>query len=164
MRLLFGVALAIMLIAIAMAGAPVLAKGQLDIVARFLDASLELDVATYVDPEADPATDRVGMLGFASGAVRNSFALSADDWGTLLALWTKSVKSRSRNWHTVGTIVEKGAADASKLTLSAGPSVKIAITSTNGASASYTLAKIDIPRFEAALTQVREILKRANSE
>jgi hypothetical protein len=156
-------AVACLLAALWLGGAvlpPALAKGQLEVLAKFQNANLELDVATYVDPEADAAASKVGLLGFSSGAVRNSVALHADDWGALIALWAKAVRAQSRNWRTVGSLAEKGASDPAKLTLSAGPSIKVTISSPKGASASYTLAKADVGRFEAALNQVKDFFTK----
>jgi hypothetical protein len=50
---------------------PLLAKGTLDVVAKFEQANLELDVATYLE-----GAERVGLLGLRGGSERNSYAFT----------------------------------------------------------------------------------------
>ncbi len=134
------------------------AAGRLDVVAKFQQPSLELDIATYVDPEIEVPVGKVGMLGFASGSVRNSIALRGDEWGALAGLWAKAVRMQSRNWRTVGTLTEKASGDVARLTILAGLGVKFVITSPKGAGMSYVIAKADMPRFGIAINQVKEVL------
>jgi len=150
---------------VGMATSALHARGRTEIVAKFLQPSLELDVATYVDPEveAEAAGGKVGLLGFASGQVRNSFALRADDWNLLIDLWTRAVKRQSRTWRLVGSLTEKGSGDVSRLSMSAGQGVKIAITSAKGASMTYLVARTDMARFQAAINQVKEHLAQTSS-
>ena len=140
-------------------GRPLGAKGQLDVVAKFEQPSLELDVATYIDPELEAPVGRIGLLGLASGSVRNSFALRGDEWGALVDLWTKAARMGWRKyWRTVGTLTERDNGDPSRLTILAGMGVKIVVISPKGAGMSYVIAKADVPRFTAALNQVKQIL------
>jgi hypothetical protein len=156
-RLLRVAALAGML---ALSGSPVLATGQIEVLAKFQQSSLELDVGTYTDPDFDAPGNKVGLIGFASGAVRNSFTLRAEDWSALTDLWAKAARMQSRNWRQVGSLSEKGTAEVARLTFSAGQGVKIAIASPKGASMSYLVAKADMARFEAALNQVKDLLAK----
>jgi hypothetical protein len=146
--------------ALALSGSPLLAKGEIEILAKFQQSSLELDVGTYTDPEFDAPGNKVGLIGFASGAVRNSFTLRAEDWGALTDLWAKAARMQSRNWRVVGSLSEKGTAEIARLTFTAGQGVRIAITSTKGASMSYLVAKADMARFEAAIRQVKDLLAK----
>jgi hypothetical protein len=134
------------------------ATGRLDVVAKFQQPSLELDVATYIDPAIEAPTGKVGLLGLASGSVRNSFALHGEEWGALTVLWAKATRMQSRNWRTVGTLTEKGSGDVSRLTILAGLGVRIVVTSAKGAGLTYVIAKADMPRFGAAINQVKEML------
>lgn len=134
------------------------ASGRLDVVAKFQQPSLELDVATYIDPDVEAPLGKIGLLGFASGSVRNSFALHGDDWSALTDLWAKAARMRSRYWRTVGTLTEKGSGEISRLTILAGQGVKIVVTSSTGAGLSYVIARADMPRFGSAINQVKEIL------
>jgi hypothetical protein len=138
-----------------------LAKGQIEVVAKFQRPNLELDVATYTDPEFASPGNRVGVLGFASGPVRNSFSLRGEDWDQLTDLWAKAKRMQSRKqWRTVGTLSERGTAEVSRLTLSAGQGVRLAITSPKGASMAFLVGNAEMPRFEAALAQVKDILAK----
>jgi hypothetical protein len=140
-------------------GRPLAAKGQLDVVAKFEQPSLELDVATYIDPELQAPVGRIGLLGLASGSVRNSIALRGDEWGAFVDLWTKATRMQWRKyWRTVGTLTEKDNGDPSRLTILAGLGVKIVVISPKGAGMSYVIGKADVPRFTAAINQVRQIL------
>jgi hypothetical protein len=134
------------------------AGGRLDVVAKFQQPSLELDVATYIDQEIEMPVGKVGMLGFASGSVRNSFALRGGEWGALIDLWGKAARMQSRNWRTVGTLTEKGGGDVARLTILAGTGVKIVVMSAKGPGMSYVIAKTDMPRFAAAIKQVKDVL------
>jgi hypothetical protein len=138
-----------------------LAKGQIEVVAKFQRPHLELDVATYTDPEFEAPGNKVGVLGFASGPVRNSFSLRAEDWDQLTQLWAKATRMQSRKqWRTVGTLSERGTAEVSRLTVSAGQGVRLAITSPKGASMAFLVGSAEMARFEAALAQVKDILAK----
>jgi len=149
--------IALAAVTLALAWSPT-AAGRLDVVAKFRQPSLELDVATYVDPDIEAPIGKVGMLGFASGSVRNSFALHGEEWGALVDLWAKAARMQSRNWRTVGMLTEKGGGDPARLTILAGTGVKIVVVSAKGPGMSYVIAKGDMPRFSAAINQVKEVL------
>ena len=138
-----------------------LAKGQIEVVAKFQRPNLELDVATYSDPEFESPGNKIGLLGFASGPVRNSFSLRGEEWTQLTDLWAKATRMQSRKqWRTVGTLSERGTAEVSRLTLSAGQGVRLAITSPKGASMAFLVGRADMARFEAAIAQVKDILAK----
>jgi hypothetical protein len=144
---------------------PLLAKGRLDVVAKFQRPSLELDIATYIDPDAEMPAGKVGLIGLASGGVRNSIALRPDEWGVLVELWAKATRMQSpRSWRTVGSLTEKSAGDPARVTVLAGHGIKVAVTSPKGAGMTYLVTKADMPRFEAAIRQVMEILQRADDK
>jgi hypothetical protein len=154
------------LVAAAIAAVPAgsaFATGRLDVVAKFQQPSLELDVATYIDPEIEPPIGKVGLLGVASGSIRNSFALRGDEWRGLTDLWAKAARMQSRNWRTVGTLTEKGSGDVSRLTILAGAGVKIVVTSPKGAGMAYLIARADMSRFGAAINQVKQLLASARA-
>ena len=79
-----------------------LAKGKLDYIAKFQQATFGLDVATYTDPDAKP--DRIGLLGLAAGTLRNSFAFRSDEWPKLIDLTAKAAKAQSPGtaWTVMG--------------------------------------------------------------
>lgn len=138
-----------------------LAKGQIEVVAKFQRPSLELDIATYTDPEFEAPGNKVGLLGFASGSIRNSFSLRGEDWSQLTDLWAKATRMQSRkSWRTVGTLTERGTTEVSRLTLTAGQGVSLAVTSPKGASMVFVVGRNDMARFEAAIAQVKEILAK----
>jgi hypothetical protein len=138
-----------------------LAKGQIEVVAKFQHTSLELDIATYTDPEFEAPGNKVGVIGFASGQVRNSFSMRGEDWGQLVDLWAKATRMQSRkNWRNVGTLTERGTAEVSRLTLTAGQGVRLVITSPKGATMAFLVGRNDMARFEAAIAQVKDILAK----
>jgi hypothetical protein len=67
----FGLVMA-MSVALALLSSPVPAEGQLNIVAKFEDADLGLDVVTYTNPDVTASESRVALLGFRSRSVRTS--------------------------------------------------------------------------------------------
>jgi hypothetical protein len=134
---------------------PLGATGQLDVVAKFQRPSLQLDVATYVDPDAEAPDGKVGLIGFASGGVRNSIALRPDEWIALVSLWAKATRMQSpRSWRTVGALTEKTGGDATRVTVLAGSGVKVALISAKGAGMTYLVSRAEVPRFGAAIRQV----------
>jgi hypothetical protein len=137
---------------------PLLAKGKLDIVAKFQQASLELNVATYFDPDAKPG--KVGLVGLTAGSIKNSFAFDGPQWAKLIALVGKAAKAQSagNTWAVSGELTELNTADVSHLVISAGPGVRFALNSPKGASLTYVIAKSDIPRLQQALGRVRQFL------
>jgi hypothetical protein len=155
----FGLVMA-MSVALALLASPVPAEGQLDIVAKFEDADLGLDVVTYTNPDVTASESRVALLGFRSRSVRTSFVFSLKEWVSLLDLWTKAVKAQSSSWNVVGSLTETRTTDRSHLTASAGPGVKFTVTSRKGVSITYVLANADMARFEKALFRVKDFLSQ----
>jgi hypothetical protein len=138
---------------------PLQARVQLDIVAKFQNADLELDVVTVVDSEVEASRSKVALLGIASPA-RSSFSFRLQEWLLLIELWTKVVKTQSGSWKVVGSMAEKETSDVSDLTVSAGPGVKFVISSPKKSTVTYVLPKNDMASFEKALHQVKEFLSR----
>jgi hypothetical protein len=138
---------------------PLLAKGTLDVLEKFVQPGLELDVATYSNPEKDHVRI-IGLIGLAAGAVRNSFAFNADEWATLTGLADKAAKAQSPNgkWTVVGEMTETGTADVSHIVVAAGAGIRFALNSPKGASLTYVVAKGDIGRFQQALGRVKAVI------
>jgi len=149
-----------MSVALVLLDLPVQAEGQFDIVAKFEDAKVGLDVITYTNPDVTASASRVALLGFRSRSVRTSFVFSLNEWRSLFDLWTTAVKAQSDSWKVVGSLTEMGTTDVSVLTMSGGPGVKLAVTSLKKVSITYVLANADMARFEKALFRVKEFLSQ----
>jgi hypothetical protein len=65
-----------------------------------------------------------------------------------------------RHVEFVGSMTETGTTDVSRLTIGAGAGIKFAVSSPNGASLSYVLAKAEMARFEKALVQAKDFLSK----
>jgi hypothetical protein len=65
------------------------AQIQLDIVAKFRNADLELDVVTIVDSEVEASKSKVALLGIAT-PLRSSFSFRLVEWLLLIDLWSKA--------------------------------------------------------------------------
>src|SRR5499427_6757329 len=107
---------------------PLQARVQLDIIAKFRNADVELDIVTVVDSEVEASKSKVALLGIAT-PLRSSFSFRREEWLLLIELWSKAVKSQSDSWKTIGSMTETETAHASVLTISAGPGIKFAINS-----------------------------------
>jgi hypothetical protein len=147
--------LTIVAVSLGLLVSPLLAKGTLDIVAKFEQANLELDVATFVEAEG-----KAGLLGLRAGTERNSFAFGPAEWAKLTALVAKAARAQSTagNWTVVGTMTETETSDISHLVVSAGPGIRFALSSPKKASLTYVLATGDIPRLQQGLARVKEFL------
>ena len=146
---------------------PLQAGMQLDIVGKFQDADLELDVATVFDPEVEASRSKVALLGIVTPSrqgiatpLRNSFSFRLEEWLSLIALWMKAVNAQSDSWKVVGSMAEMETSDVSHLTVSAGPGVKFVISSPRKGTVTYVLPKDDMAGFEKALYQVKNFLSR----
>jgi hypothetical protein len=64
--------LIVLVASLALLVSPLLAKGKLDIIAKFQQSSFELAFATYTDADAKPG--KVRLVGLTAGQVKNSFA------------------------------------------------------------------------------------------
>jgi hypothetical protein len=124
---------------------PLLAKGTLDIVTKFEQANLELDLATFSEPEG-----KAGLLGLKAGSERVSYAFNSAEWAKLTNLVAKAARAQSTgsNWTIIGAMTETGTSDISHLVVSAGPGIRFALGSPKKASLTYVLATSDIPRFQ----------------
>ena len=138
---------------------PVQARVQLDIVAKFRNAELELDLVTVFDSEVDASKSKVALLGIAT-PVRSSFSFRRAEWLSLIELWTKAVKAQSDSWKVVGSMTETETSDVSHLTISAGPGVKFVITSFQNGTVIFVLSRDDMARFESAVYRVKEFFAR----
>src|SRR5258707_4625884 len=125
---------------------PLQARIQLDIVAKFRNADLELDVVTIVDSEVE--------------ASKCSFFFRLVEWLSLIDLWSKVVKAQSDSWRVIGSMTETETSDVSHLTISAGPGVKFVISSSQKGIVTFILSKDDMGGFEKALYQVKEFFSR----
>jgi hypothetical protein len=139
--------------------APLQARVQLDIVAKFRNAGMELDVVTVVDWEVEAAKSKVALLGIATPS-RSSFSFRREDWLLLIDLWSKAVKAQSDSWKIIGSMKETETSDASLLTISAGPGIKFVIDSPRKGLVTYVLSKDDLARFAGALYRVKEFFSR----
>ena len=144
---------------------PLQAGMQLDIVVKFQNADLELDVATVFDSEVEASRSKVALLGIVTPSrrgtpSRNSFSFRLEEWLSLIALWTKAVKVQSDSWKVVGSMTETETSDVSHLTVSAGRGVKFVISSSKKGTATYVLSRDDIAGFEKALYRVKDFLSR----
>jgi hypothetical protein len=144
---------------------PLQAGMQLDIVGKFQNADLELDVATVFDSEVEASRSKVALLGIVapsrrSTPSRNTFSFRLEEWLSLIALWTKAVKVQSDSWKVVGSMTEMETSDVSHLTVSAGRGVKFVISSSKKGTATYVLSRDDIAGFEKALYRVKDFLSR----
>src|SRR5258708_9892433 len=86
---------------------PLQARIQLDIVAKFRNADLELDVVTIVDSEVEASKSKVALLGIAT-PLRSSFSFRLVEWLSLIDLWSKSVKPQSDSCTVIGCVPERG--------------------------------------------------------
>jgi hypothetical protein len=136
---------------------PLQARVQLDIVAKFRNVGIELDIVTLVDWEVEAAKSKVALLAIATPP-RSSFSFRQEDWLLLIDLWSKAVKAQSESWNIIGTMKERETSDVSILTISAGPGIKIVIDSPRKGPVSYVLSKDDLARFAGTLYRVKEFL------
>jgi hypothetical protein len=83
-----------------------------------------------------------------------------DEWIKLIDLCNKAIKTQSSAWIVVGSMTETGTEDVSQLTVSAGPSVSLVISSPKIGTVSYTLERSDLPRFQQGLQKVKDYLSK----
>jgi hypothetical protein len=146
---------ALLALGLVLCASPILAAGKLDIVQKFVTGKSELDVATYTD-----APNKIGLLGIAS-STRISMAFNRSDWGKLISLCNKAIKTNATTWVVVGTMSETETTDdVAQLTISAGPGVNVIITTPKRGTNSYVLQKKDYPLLQSALRKVEAYLSK----
>ena len=133
------------------------AEGKLNFIEHFTQGQQELAVLTFYDPAQKKGDDRAGLIGIATPE-RNSFAFNGAEWDELIALCDKAAKVQSDSWTEVGSLTEHRTSDVSHMTVSAGPGMKIVISSANSGTVSYTLEKKDVPRLQSGLQKVKTFL------
>src|SRR5262245_11957902 len=132
---------------------PLHARIQLDIVEKFWNGDVELDVVTIVDSDVEASKSKVALLGITKPS-RSSFSFRSAEWLLLIDLWSKVVKAQSNSWRIIGSMAETETLHASYLTVSAGPGVRFVISSTQKGTATFVLPREDMARFESALQRV----------
>jgi hypothetical protein len=135
---------------------PLQAQVQLELVAKFRNVGIELDVVTV---DASEPSGRVALLGIAT-PLRSSFSFKREEWLLLIDLWSKTVKVQSDSWKIIGSMKETETSDPSLLTISAGPGIKFVINSPRKGSVTYVLSKDDLARFAGTLYRVKEFFSR----
>jgi hypothetical protein len=138
---------------------PLQARVQLDIVAKFWNGDVELDVVTVVDSDVEPSKSKVALLGITK-PLRSSFSFRLAEWLLLIDLWSKAVKAQSNSWRFIGSMAETETVHASHLTMSAGPGVKLAISSSKKGTATFVFSRDDMAGFERALYRVKEFFSQ----
>ena len=138
---------------------PLQARVQLDIIAKFRTAEVELDVVTVLDTDVEASKSKVALLGIAT-PLRSSFSFRPAEWLSLIDLWSKAVKAQSDSWRVIGSMTETETSDVSHLTMSAGPGVKFVISSFQKGTVTFVLSKDDMAGFEKALYRVKEFFSR----
>src|SRR5262245_14424720 len=146
-------------IGLSMATCPVRAGVQLEIVAKFRNAGIELDLVTVVDTDVESTTGKLALVGIAT-PLRSSFSFRRQDWLRLIDLWSKAVKTQSESWKVIGSIEEIETSEAFLLSISAGPGIKFVIASPRKGPVTYVLSKDDQARFAGALYRVLEFFSR----
>jgi hypothetical protein len=134
---------------------PLQARVQLDIVAKFRNAGIELDIVTVVDSEVEASKSKAALLGIAT-PLRSSFSFRREEWLLLIDLWSKAVKAQSDSWKIIGSMKETETSDDSVLIISAGPGIKFVINSSRKGLVAYVLSKDDLARFAGTLYRVKE--------
>ena len=137
---------------------PLQARVQLDLIAKFQNEGIELDVLAGVNWEAE-SSSKVALLGIAT-PLRSSFSFNRAEWLLLIDLWSKAVKVQSDSWKIIGSMKETETSDPSLLTISAGPGIKFVINSPRKGSVTYVLSKDDLARFAGTLYRVKEFFSR----
>src|SRR5215813_11584527 len=99
---------------------PLQARIQLDIVAKFRNADLELDVVTIVDSEVEASKSKVALLGIAT-PLRSSFSFRLVEWFFVIDPWSKAVKAQAYLWRVIRSNTETEKLDVSPLHKNSGP-------------------------------------------
>jgi hypothetical protein len=146
-------------IGLSMATWPVQAGVQLEIVAKFWNAGIELDLVTVVDRDVEATKGKLALVGIAT-PLRSSFSFRREEWLRLVDLWSKAVKTQSESWKVIGSIEEIETSEAFLLSVSAGPGIKFVIASPRKGPVTYVLSKDDQARFAGALYRVLEFFSR----
>ena len=138
---------------------PLQARIQLDIVAKFWNGDVELDVVTVVDSDVEASKSKVALLGITK-PLRSSFSFRLEEWLLLIDLWSKAVKAQSGSWRVIGSMTETETLNASYFTMSAGPGVKFVISSSQKGTATFVLSKDDMAGFERVLHRVKDFFSQ----
>jgi hypothetical protein len=149
----------VLIVSFSVLPSPLHARVQLDIVAKFRNAGMDLDVLTVVDSEVEAAKSKVALLGIAT-PLRSSFSFRREDWLLLIDLWSKAVKAQSDSWKIIGSMKETETSQVSLLTISAGPGIKFVIGSPQKGFVTYILSKDDFARFAGTLYRVKEFFSK----
>jgi hypothetical protein len=144
------------LISLALWTSALCADGKLNVFGKFESDGRELVVATYA---TEDGKERVGLIAWASGKDRNSFALRLDEWGAIFDLWKKAAGAPAPQWQAVGTISETGTTDVSRIAMKRGPGVELAVGSPKGPAIAYVLPAAEFARFEQAMRDMKADLE-----
>jgi hypothetical protein len=149
----------VLIVSLSALNSPTQAKVQLDIVAKFRNVGIELDIVTIVDSEVEASKTKVALLGIAT-PLRSCFSFRREEWLLLIDLWSKAVKAQSDSWKTIGSMMETETSHASLLSIRAGPGIKFVINSHGKGLVTYVLSKDDLARFAGTLYRVKEFFSR----
>ena len=153
---------AALVIGLSLGAAPTAQAGNLNVRGRFVNAGVELDVATYAAPNDKGVEERVLLLGIKSAGHAISIAVERTEAHTLQALWNQAESQQSDEWRYVGDFTETGTRDVSHLKVSAGPGVRYIIESPAKGASTADLSRSDMKAFGSALDEAVAYVQSSN--
>ena len=153
---------AVLVIGLSLCAAATAQAGDLNIRGRFVNAGVELDVATYAAPNDKGVEERVLLLAIKSPGHAISVALDRTELPKLQALWGQAQNAQSDEWRYVGDFTESGTSDVSHLKVSAGPGVRYIIESPAKGASTADLAPSDMKAFGSALDAAAAYVQSSN--
>jgi hypothetical protein len=128
-------------------------EGQLQCDAsRFINAGSEINVCVFSRWLDNGTLEKILLLGLESGDHhRISITFDKAETAIILKMWRQALESQSASWRPVGEFTQNASKDRPRLTISAGPGVRVAIQSAARGSYSSELPPTDLKRFTTAL-------------
>lgn len=110
----------------------------------------DLTVFVWAAPITD---DEFGTLRIRNATLSDALVLDPEEWPELQRLWTQARKSQGPTWRRVGEMHDTGPGEISRLTLDAGPGVRLTLQSDRGDPIRFEVKPVDLQKVDDALVQ-----------
>lgn len=116
----------------------------------------DLTVFVWAAPITD---DEFGSLRIRNATRSDALLLDPEEWPELQRLWTQARKSQGPAWRRVGEMHDTGPGEISRLTLDAGPGVRLTLQSDRGDPIRFEVKPVDLQKVDDALAQAGKDLE-----
>lgn len=124
---------------------------ELEVIGRFErdGSSLEIGTVTFLG-------ERLAVIRIRNQGATNSLVLEKWEWKKTLELLAAGRQAQPGDWRVIGAVSDTVPTDRSRIRVSAGDGLRLALSSQHGPTVSYDFPASDFAQFDAVAAQVEQ--------